>query len=94
MQRNDNFEFLNKILYAINGLDIQKTTGAYMYPLLLICGEEVRLKLQQRKIYVPLLWPNASEHELAGNLVPLPCDQRYTLRDMQYIVDTICAIVA
>lgn len=94
IQRNKNFEFLNKALYSINGLDVQKVTGAYMYPLHLTCGEELRLKLQQRKIYVPLLWPNVREHELARNLVPLPCDQRYTLKDMQHILDSIDGIIS
>ena len=53
-------------------------------------GEQVRKALQAKKVYVPLLWPEAAaaEHDPVGrayarNILPLPVDQRYTPEDME-----------
>ena len=71
--------------------------GPYMYPLLLENGAEIRKKLQEKEIYVPTLWPNVvenlsqkdAEYSLAENILPLPCDQRYGVWDMEYVVKQI-----
>ena len=68
-----------------------------MYPLLVKDGDLLRKKLISKKIYVPLLWPNVLkettnnmiEYYLANNIVPLPCDQRYTVDDMHYMIGVI-----
>ena len=53
--------------------------------------------LRKQRIYVPRHWPRlpspaekyADEHKLAAELMTLPCDQRYGLKDMAFMVDTI-----
>lgn len=63
----------------------------------LLGGGHLRKSLQQSKIYVPCLWPDTLKHadessaayQLAENIVPLPCDQRYTIKDMDYILEKI-----
>lgn len=52
--------------------------------------------LAGRQIYAPLLWPMRMSREEAGgssyiydNILAIPCDQRYLLRDMARIVDAI-----
>lgn len=68
-----------------------------MYPLYIDGGGEMRKKLQKEKIYIPVLWPDVfdicSEEELecdmARNIIPLPCDQRYSLDDMNYLIGEI-----
>lgn len=53
--------------------------------------------LRKRRIYVPRHWPClpspadqfSNEHRLAGELMTLPCDQRYSLADMAFMVDVI-----
>ena len=70
-----------------------------MYPLLLDNGVEIRKRLQQRKIYIPTLWPNVSdwceENEteicMAQNILPLPIDQRYGTAEMDCLLEEIQA---
>ena len=72
-----------------------------MYPLLIEDGANVRKYLQERKIYISMLWPNVIETEakdsyeyyLAQNILPIPCDQRYDSDDMKYIATMIKKIV-
>ena len=92
--RERNFSYLHEYLKSINQLELCLPDGPYMYPLLVKDGAEIRKRLQEKKIYVPTMWPNVleslaheeTEYALAKNILPLPCDQRYDLNDMQYLV--------
>lgn len=95
--RTANFDYLANKLGQINLLRLKHAQGAFAYPLLLKNGAEVRKQLIAKKIYVPTLWPNvledipktAYEYELAKNILPLPCDQRYDEADMEYICSAV-----
>ena len=95
--RTDNFSYLNDRLGEINLLRLRPVEGAFAYPLLIRNGAELRKTLIANKVYVPTLWPNvvgvmdrdSVEYELAENILPLPCDQRYGKGDMQTICDII-----
>lgn len=95
--RTKNYEFLHEHLSQINRLPLGLVEGAFAYPLYLENGAEIRRKLIAHKIYVPTLWPNVLEdlsetlyeHQLAKNILPLPCDQRYGEADMEYICKLI-----
>lgn len=95
--REQNFRYLHQCLKHFNQVELCVPDGPYMYPLLLENGAEIRKKLQEKKIYVPTLWPNVvenlsqedAEYSLAENILPLPCDQRYGVRDMEYVVKQI-----
>lgn len=95
-KRKENFNYLNNNLKDINKLDVKiiDHNGLYMYPLLIDNGAVIRKKLQEKKIFVPVLWPNIKEdrnnaYYLAQNILPIPCDQRYNLDDMAYLVNEI-----
>ena len=94
-QRERNFLFLSKALGERNFLNIDCPPGPYAYPFYIHNGMKIKKLLAKRKIYVATLWPNAIgtgldlETELAENILPLPCDQRYSELDMQMLVDTI-----
>ena len=68
-----------------------------MYPLWIENGAAVRKKLQAEKIYIPTLWPNvlqqlpenATEYQLAADILPLPIDQRYDAETMQYLAEQV-----
>ena len=68
-----------------------------MYPYYVKDGVFLRKKLQDEKIYIPVLWPNVkedlcatdTEYQLSDNILPIPCDQRYTVDDMNYIIKII-----
>ena len=96
-RRTDNFAFLHEQFKDINKLDLIVPEGAFMYPLYIENGAEIRKKLQAEKIYIPTLWPdvfelcdeNDSEYDMAKNILPLPVDQRYSMDEMKYIVEEI-----
>lgn len=95
--RRKNFEYLHNELKTINRLNIFVPNGAFMYPLYVENGKELKKHLIDNKIFVPTLWGDvfdmASEGSLewdfAENIVPIPVDQRYTTEDMQYILHKI-----
>lgn len=95
--RKLNFEKIHNTFVEINRLELNVPYGAFMYPLYIENGKEVRRKLQENRIYVPLLWPNVLrecardtlEYQLAENILPLPIDQRYNMLDMQYMEEII-----
>lgn len=92
--RRKNFEFLNENLAQINILKLNFSDGAFAYPLYLENGSEIRKKLQEKKVYIPTLWPDvfelcskgSLEYNFASNILPIPVDQRYGFEDMKYII--------
>lgn len=99
--RTDNFAYLNSKFASINKLNLRIPKGAFMYPLYLDNGFELRKKLQELKIFIPTLWPavfnlcskDELEYDMAKNILPIPVDQRYQVEDMEYIVNTITSII-
>ena len=95
--RTQNFSYLHRKLHTINKLTLSVPDGAFMYPLYIDNGEEVRKKFQAKKIFIPTLWPavfnlceeTELEHLMAKNILPIPVDQRYGIEDMEYIVQEI-----
>ena len=87
-------------LGGLNMLSLRHTKGPFAYPFLVEDGMELRKKLIQYKVYVPLLWPNvlekvvkgSTDYRLAADLLPLPCDQRYGEDDMARICNLIKSI--
>ncbi len=95
-KRIKNYNFLYKNLSKYQKLKLPRNL-TFMYPLYIDNAKEIRKKLIEKKIYVPLLWPNviesmapsSIEYKFANNILLLPCDQRYSLEDMQ----TICNFI-
>lgn len=96
-RRTENFAFLHERLHGINRLNLTIPEGAFMYPLYLENGAEIRKKLQAIKIYIPTLWPSVfalcgkmePEYDMAKNILPLPVDQRYWTEEMEYLADEV-----
>lgn len=95
--RNMNYNVLYESLKEINKLNLNLVDGAFSYPLLVENGEEIRKKLIDNKIYISMLWPNVPksvsedsiEYIYSKNIIPIPCDQRYSSDDMNYIIDIV-----
>lgn len=95
--RTDNFNYLLKNLKEINLLNLKGVKGAFMYPLYINDADKIRERLLKEKIYIPILWPNvleledknSVEYNFAKNILPIPCDQRYGLGEMQKIINII-----
>lgn len=100
--RKKNFAFLHKELGHKNQLCLNESEGTFMYPFMIQNGAMIRKKLQQKKIYIPTLWPSVKEwcseemleYKYAKDILPLPIDQRYGKKDMMYIVNSIQEIVS
>ncbi len=96
-KREKNFEYLHKYLHEYNKLKLFIPKGAFMYPFYISNGMLLRKKLQEKKIYIPILWPNVLqqcrenelEYDMACNILPLPVDQRYDYSEMDIIVSSI-----
>ncbi len=95
--RTQNFAALHRALQEQNPLKLTVPDGAFMYPLYHPNGAELRRKLQQKKIYIPTLWPDVfelckedeTEYDMANNILPLPVDQRYGIMDMRILVNEV-----
>ena len=95
--REQNFSYLNDEFSYLNKLFLNIPEAPFMYPLYLSNGSEIRKALQQREIYIPTLWPDVFElcqesdleYDMAKNILPLPCDQRYDLDDMRYLIKEV-----
>lgn len=101
-RRTENYGYLFDALSSYNILKLTKIEGAYAYPLFLKNGADVRKKLIQAKIFIPILWQNVIdevqdgmiEFELSLNILPLPCDQRYEISDMKYLVKEVMKCIS
>lgn len=93
LTREENFVYLDKMLSEYNKLTLITPSGAFAYPLYVSNGNEIRKKLQKKNIYIATLWPDVFnscnedeiEYDMARNILPLPCDQRYDVRIMEYL---------
>ena len=96
-RRTANFRLLHNEFERINRLKLTVPEGAFMYPLYIENGAEIRKRLQAEKIYIPTLWPDVfdvckedePEYDMAKNILPLPVDQRYKSAEMDYIITRI-----
>jgi hypothetical protein len=95
--RNENYAYLESKLGKISKLILTTPDGAFAYPFYIDNGIEIRKVMARKNIYIPTLWPNvindtsedSIENRYAANILPLPCDQRYAVEDMQYVIETL-----
>lgn len=97
-QRNKNYSFLFKEMNNMNQLNLPSNImGAFAYPLLIGDAQKIREKLIKEKIFIPQYWKEvltrtaeeSIEYQYAQNILWLPCDQRYTEKEMSYMVDKV-----
>ena len=84
---------MHSALHKLNKLDIEN--GLFAYPLMMDDAARIRKHLINKKIYVPVLWPdydvgaNDIEKSFINNILPLPIDQRYGREEMEYMIGEI-----
>ena len=96
--REENFHFLYDRLSSTNGINVKKVEGPFAYPYYVKNGMKIKRMLAEKDIYIASLWPNAFEFEglprdYSENILPLPCDQRYTIEDMEALVKELEAVI-
>lgn len=96
--RCQNYRVLHTLLGNENMLkNMSLPDGPYGYPFLVENAYELRIQLQELKIYVPILWANVRdlveksslERYYTDNILLLPVDQRYNMNDMEYLANII-----
>lgn len=100
-KRNENYECLKKYLGDVNSLNFITPDGPLAYPFYNENAAKIRKELAGKKIYVPVYWGNviekmpqdSIEYKYAKNIMPIPCDQRYSTEDMKYVADTLLKIL-
>ena len=93
-----NFSLVSERLDKRNELSPVAHAGAYMYPFLTRDASPIRKAMQQRKVYVPTLWPGSASLEgmsgrLSRDILPLPIDQRYGADDMTYMCNLLLELL-
>jgi len=102
-KRQVNYDFLHERLNGLNKFNaIRKDNNVPMcYPLLLDRETDKR-QLYAENIFVPSFWTDVLnrgidgfefEKGLAHKLLPLPVDQRYSIADMEKIVQSLMTII-
>lgn len=98
-RRRQNYQALDALLGHRNGLrmPLPRSSTPYCYPLLLRKPID-KAELARRRLYIPTLWREvidsrakrfALERDFARRLIPLPIDHRYTVADMQDMVQRL-----
>jgi hypothetical protein len=88
-----NFDCLKRTLKQFNEIDPQSAAVPMYYPLLVQGGKELRARLIQKGIFIPMYWPyvlahsqvGSAAHRLVEDLVCLPIDHRYSENQMELI---------
>ncbi len=96
-RRIDNYLFLDEKLKKVNKLkiDFNQKQVPMVYPFWV--NNELRKKFIENRIYCATYWPNVKEwtkpntleYKLAEEVIYLPIDQRYEIKDMELIVNII-----
>ncbi len=95
--RDVNYAYLESKLKQINKLELTTPEGPFAYPLYFKNGMKNKKILASKGIYIPTLWPNvlegysekSIEYDYAANILPLPCDQRFSEKEMEYMINEI-----
>ncbi|MFI3243462.1 MAG: hypothetical protein R3Y56_04330 [Akkermansia sp.] len=97
--RERNFSILHQELKSSNRLDID-SFGSFASPLIYPYysdDAELKSRLIAHKVFVATYWPNVFdwcqksdfEYDLTKNLIAIPMDQRYSVDDMEFILNLI-----
>ncbi len=99
LTRKNNFIFLHNKLKNKNEItiDIKNIKTPMIYPFLYPNSNKLRKILIDNKIFIASYWkninkligPDSYEIYLSNNLLPIPIDQRYSIKDMNKIINII-----
>jgi dTDP-4-amino-4,6-dideoxygalactose transaminase len=97
-KRTGNFKILHEHLRGKNKIQIPvvEPIPALAYPFLPE-RKGLRQHLRKHNILIPVYWPNVlkrvksetTEYKFADEIIALPVDQRYSLKDMNRIINTV-----
>ena len=96
-KREENYRILGELLPSESIFNQTVPEGPFAYPYFHADGMKLRRHLAEKKIFVPTYWKNiiensetkSLEYTWAANILPLPCDQRYSVEDMKYMASVV-----
>lgn len=98
-RRRENYQYLHETFGGINALSLLEMNTfvcPMVYPFKAKSNSNLRKELIENKVFVAKYWPNVEEHEgfetesnMAMNVIPIPCDQRYGKDEMDRIINLI-----
>ena len=96
-KREENYEILAGLLGSDIVFNRVNTKAPFVYPYFHVNGPELRKRLAEHKIFVPVYWKNVMEtcdrdsleYHWAADILPLPCDQRYGPEEMEYMAAVV-----
>ena len=102
-QRRENYEVLLRGLENVPDIKIlfpilSEGICPLFFPIIYSSRKELQTKLAESSIYCPIHWPIPKQVEvnkypyakdIYNNILSIPCDQRYTVSDMNKIVNKI-----
>lgn len=97
--RRENFRYLHEALGKRNALslpNIDSFACPMVYPFMNDAKITLRKELIDNKVFVARYWPNVeeiegfeAEYNIAMEAIPIPCDQRYGIEEMNRIINLI-----
>ena len=101
VKRKNNYLRLAEKLDKHNKIRFHLHDVPMCYPFYMDDGPSARKELAKHRIYVPAYWGNVMdenpkesiEYDYAKNILPLPCDQRYSSEDMDAVIEEVMAII-
>lgn len=98
-RRRENYQYLHEVLGGMNALSLPNLDSfacPMVYPFKAETNRNLRKELIDNKVFVAKYWPNVEEQkgfetefDMAMNIIPIPCDQRYKKEDMNQIMERI-----
>jgi len=96
-KREENYRILGELLPSESIFNQTVPEGPFAYPYFHADGMKLRRYVAEKKIFVPTYWKNiiensetkSLEYTWAANILPLPCDQRYSVEDMKYMASVV-----
>lgn len=96
-KRVANYKALDSFLRSDNPFTGKVPACPYVYPFYHKDGMNLRKRLVEKSIYIPVLWAplidkeheGSNEYDWSANILCLPVDQRYDADDMRYMAELI-----
>ena len=101
-RRRENYQYLHEAIGGINAINLPEMytfACPMVYPFMMITNCNLRKEMIDNRVFVARYWPNIEkqdgfeiEYNMATNIIPIPCDQRYGRDEMNRIINIIQTI--
>lgn len=101
-RRRENYQYLHEAIGGINAINLPEMytfACPMVYPFMMRTNSNLRKEMIDNRVFVARYWPNIekqdgfeTEYNMATNIIPIPCDQRYGRDEMNRIINIIQTI--